>query len=125
MKYEENNERKNNLAKIAVATAGIVAGGKLLKDTGSMKTIAKAFGDASHTMKKVISDVDSVGRKGLTADGISDILKKRILDDDSTWKVARRNEVSHIDLKSKGSIKELNQLDKLPEMLQEIRTGRF
>ena len=125
MKYEENEERKSSIVKIAAATTAIVAGGKLLKDSGSMKTIAKAFGDASHTMKKIASDIDSVGRKGLTADGISDIFKKRILDDDSTWKVTRRNEVSHIDLKTRGAVKDLMSLDNLPKQLYEIREKRF
>ena len=125
MRYEENNERKNNIAKMAVATAGIIAGGKLLKNSGSMKNISKAFGDVSHTMKKVAKDIDLAGREGLTADGISDIFKKRILDDDSTWKIRRRNEVSHIDLKSRGAIKDLMSLDNLPTKLHEIRTQRF
>lgn len=125
MKYEENEERKSNVAKIAFATAGVIAGGKLLKNSGSMKSISKAFGDASHTMKKVMNDIDTVGRKGLTADGISDILKKRILDDDSTWKVARKTESTYVDLKSRGAIKDLMDLDKLPERLSEIKRGRF
>lgn len=125
MKYEENQERKDNVAKIAIATAGVIAGGKLLKNSGSMKSISKAFGDVSHTMKKVINDMESVGRKGLTADGISDIFKKRISNDDSTWKMARKSQVSHIDLKSKGAIKDLMSLDNLPERLQEIRIGRY
>jgi hypothetical protein len=125
LKYEENNERKENIAKIAVATAGIIAGGKLLKNSGSMKSISKAFGDVSHTMKKVANDVELAGRKGLTADGISDIFKKRILDDDSTWKMMRRNEVLDVDLKSRGAIKELMSLDELPRKLGDINNKRL
>lgn len=125
MKYEQNRERKNALNKIALTTAGVIAGGALLKKTGIPSHAAKAFGDVSKTMSKVTKDINLAGRKGLTADGISDIFRKRISNDDSTWKLARKNNITEINLKDRGIFKDLKDLDNVPIKMDEIRNKRL
>ena len=125
MRYEQDDERKQRLNKIAAATVGIIAGGALLKREGGMKYISKAFGDISSTMKKVTKDVELTGRKGLTADKISELFKKHISNEDSTWKLARKNNIQTIDIKNTGLFKDLNQLEHIAKDFGQIRTQRI
>lgn len=125
MRYEQSDERKSRINKLATATVGIIAGGALLKREGGMKYISKAFGDISSTMKKVSKDVELTGRKGMTADKISDLFKKHISNEDSTWKLARKNDIQKIDIRKSGLFKDLNQLDNIAKEFNNVKTQRI
>ena len=89
MRYERNDERKSRISTMLGVTAGIAAGAFMLKDSGNMKMLAKAFDDIGTTTSKIAKDVSLKTRKELDYDGISSIMKKHILNEDSTWKTAR------------------------------------
>ena len=121
MKYDPNEERRQQLNKLAATTAGVIAGGVLLHKSGGTKLISKALGDVSHTMNKVKKDIDLVGRKGLTAEKIDSLYKKHISNADSTWKIKRAS-APEINTKS-AFFKDIFDL-KERDMFREIRTMR-
>lgn len=89
MKYEQNDERKSRVKKILGTTATIAAGALMLKETGGLKMISKAFDDIAVTTSRISRDVSKMSRKQLDYEGISGIVKRHILDEDSTYKVAK------------------------------------
>lgn len=117
MKYEKDDDRQNRLEKIALTTAGIVAGGALLHKAGATKYLSKAIGDVSHTMKKVSNDIKLTGRKGLTAEKTSELFKKHISNTDSTWKI-RRSQTPTIET-NKGLFKDLFDLDNIEKIFSD------
>lgn len=125
MRYEENNERKERINKILLTTAGVVAGGAILKKHGDMKYLTKAFDDVSKTFKSVKKDIQIAGRKGLTAEGIEKIFKENISNEDSVWKIARKSEAVAIDINDKGLIRDLMKVKNLDKEFSNIDNARF
>lgn len=111
MYYEKNEERNSRLSFIAGATAGIAAGAFLLKSSGGTKRLAKAFGDISQTASSIKSDLSKLSFKELDAKNISRIAKERVLNDDSTLKMAMRsNTIQDID-QTKGLFAAIRDFD--------------
>ena len=90
MKYADNDERSSRLKNIGLAVAGITAGAFALKDSGNMKYLSKAIGDLGTTISKVSDDLSTKAFKDLDYEAMSGIIKKNVLNDDSTWNMARR-----------------------------------
>lgn len=99
MKRKQDNEKNNRLEKIAATAVGVVAGGALLHKTGDLKNLSKAFGDASHVMKKVANDIKVTGLKNMDAEKTSEVFHNRIKNSDSTWRI-KRSAAPEIDLKT-------------------------
>lgn len=125
MRYEENDERKSRINKILLTTAGVVAGGVLLKKKGNMEYLTKAFGDISHTMSKVARDINITERKDLTAEKIEDIFRRNISAEDSVWKVARRNTTTSINLNENGLVKDLLKMKNLEKEILNINNQKL
>lgn len=120
----QDNNRTNRLEKALFTAAGVTVGATLLHKGGGTKYISKALGDMSETMSKVSKDFKVAGRKNLTAEKLTDIFKKRIANDDSTWKIARR-EAPKLDIKNHGLFKELRGIDNLQETFNDIKNKNY
>lgn len=91
MKYEQNNERQDNLGKIASAAFVLGLGALALREGNGRQALSKALGDIGKTAKYITKDLSQLTRKEFDADNISKIAKTRILDEEGTWKGLRKS----------------------------------
>ena len=114
MKYDSNDdERSSRLKKIGLAVTGLAAGAFALKESGNMKYLSKAIEDVGTTIGKVSEDLSTKAFKDLDYTTLKGIVKNRVLDEDSTWNVAK-DEINNIELDySRGSLSSVLQYNKL------------
>ena len=111
MKYKENKEKNSRLKFFATAAAGITAGAFMMKETGGSKIFSKALGNVLEAASGISDDIAKLSLKEMNASNISRIAKERVLNDDSTYKMAVKNtNISKID-QSRGLFASIRDFD--------------
>lgn len=89
MRPDPNQDRDSRLRKILGVAAGVTAGAFLMKENGGFKMLSKALGDIGETAAKVSDDLSKLSFKEMDAKNLGSIARKRLLNDDSTYKSLR------------------------------------
>lgn len=89
MRPDPNQDRDSRLKKMLGVAAGVTVGAFLMKDKGGFKMMSKALGDIGQTASKVSDDLSKLSFKEMDAKNLGSIARKRILNDDSTYKTLR------------------------------------
>lgn len=89
MRPDPNRDRDSRLKKILGVAAGVTAGAFLMKEHGGFKMMSKAIGDIGQTAAKVSDDLSKLSFKEMDAKNLGSIARKRLLNDDSTYKTLR------------------------------------
>lgn len=113
MKYSDNEERSSRLEKFGKLALGGTFAALAIKESGGLKYISKALGDIGKTASKISNDLSEKAFRDIDYATISKTVKNNILDDDSTWKMARRT-TNEIELDySRGLFPSILQYEKI------------
>lgn len=106
-----DNERGNS--GFLGAALGITAGALMMKEAGGLKMMSKAIGDIGSTVSRASDDLSRLSFKEMNSSNLGRIMKEHILNDDSTYKTARRSNSLNVNNTKLGI--SLNRLDNIYE----------
>lgn len=89
MRPDPNQDRDSRLKKILGVAAGVTVGAFLMKEEGGFKMMSKALGDMGQTASKISDDLSKLSFKEMDANNLGSIARKRLLNNDSTYKTLR------------------------------------
>ena len=115
MKYKENKERTNRLQFFATAAAGITATAFMLKEGGGARSLSKALGNVLETASGMSDDLSRLSFKEMNSTNLGNIFNNRILNDDSTYKMAKNNTIIKEIDQSRGLFAALRHFESIKE----------